>query len=53
MKTIVTTSRYNTAFWNLQCGNTYDLSDLNNARSEATAGHYLPNESDAKFKAEQ
>ena len=53
MKTIATTSRYNTAFWNLQRGNTCDLSDLNNARSEAAVGHYLPNESDAKFKAEQ
>lgn len=53
MKTITTTPHYNTAFWNLQRGRAYDVADLNNVRREAAAGYYLPNESDAKFRAEQ
>ena len=53
MKTITTTPRYNSAFWNHQRGHAYDAVDLNSVRSEDVAGYFLPNESDDKFRAEQ
>jgi len=50
MKTIITTPRYNSAFWNYQRGRVYDAADLNNVRPEEPTGYFLPNESEAKFR---
>ena len=53
MKTITTTPRYFTSFWNMQRGRNYDASELSGVRAEAPSGYYLPNESDTRFRTEQ
>ena len=45
--------RYNTAFWNLQRGHTYDAADLSIVNTDGAGAHYLPGESNARFRAEQ
>lgn len=52
MKTITTTPRYNSAFWNFQRGRVHDAADLRNVRNEEAIGYFLPNESESLFRAE-
>ena len=53
MKQIATTPRYNSEFWNLQRGNTYNAAELDGVRAADIDGYFLPNESEIKFRAEQ
>lgn len=52
MKTIITTPRYNSAFWHFQRGRMHDTADLRNVRNEEAIGYFLPNESESQFRAE-
>jgi HK97 family phage major capsid protein len=52
MKTITTTPRYNSTFASYIRGRAYNAADMTAVRAEDANGFFLPNESEALFRAE-